>query len=222
MATKERLLTALREALDEPGRQWLVQALGRAERGSLDDLLTAYTAASRRMGDRPLPIPAEAATDAFERWSLEDAARALLLLRRAETSPATFRDDAIACYDQGDAREQRSWLRAVGTLPDPEQFLAAAIDACRSSILPIFEAIACENAYPSRYFPERNFNQVVLKALFSGVALSRIVGLDGRLNAELTRMASDYADERRAAGRSVPADIGMAMQDRTRQQEQPR
>ena len=159
---------------------------------------------------------------AFERWTLEDAARAVLLLRRAEASAATFSDDAVACYEQGDAREQRSWLRAIGTLPDPKQFLASAVDACRSSILPIFEAIACENPYPSRHFPERNFNQVVLKALFSGVALSRIVGLDGRLNAELTRMASDYADERRAAGRPVPADIGMAMQDRTRQQEQPR
>ncbi len=177
MASKERLLTALRGALDEAGRQWLVQALGRAETGSLDELLTVYTAASRRMGNGPLPTPADG--PAFEHWTLEDAARVLLLLTRAGTSPATFREDAVACYEQGDAREQRSWLRAIGTLPDPEQFLAAAVDACRSSILPIFEAIACENPYPSRYFPERNFNQMVLKALFSGVALSRVVGLDG-------------------------------------------
>jgi len=68
---------------------------------------------------------------------------------------------------------------------------------------------------PFSTLPERNFNQLVLKALFNGVALSRIVGLSGRLNAELTRMAGDYADERRAAGRAVPADIGLAMQPRS-------
>ncbi len=224
MATKERLLTALRNALDESGRQWLAEAVGRAETGTRDDLLTVYTAASRRIGNGPLPVMAGAAPDSteFDRWTLEDAARALLLLARAATSGATFKDDVVACYELGDSREQRSWLRAVGVLPDPEQFLPLAVDACRSSILPIFEAIACENPYPFRYFPEPNFNQMVLKALFSGVALSRIAGLDGRLNPELTRMASDYAAERRAAGRAVPADIGMAMQDRARHQEQPR
>ena len=50
---------------------------------------------------------------------------------------------------------------------------------------------------------------MVLKALFNEVALSRIAGLAGRRNAELTRMAADYASERRAAGRTVPADIGL-------------
>ena len=78
-------------------------------------------------------------------------------------------------------------------------------------MLTIFEAIACENPYPARHFPELNFNQMVLKAAFNGVALARVVGLSSRLNAELARMASDYASERRAAGRSVPADLGLVM-----------
>jgi len=43
------------------------------------------------------------------------------------------------------------------------------------------------------------------------VRLERIVGLDRRANPELTRMAADYAAERRAARRPVPADIGLAM-----------
>ena len=95
-------------------------------------------------------------------------------------------------------------------LPDPSQYLPLAIDACRTNILPLFEAVACENPYPSRHFPERNLNQLVLKALFNGVALVRIVGLETRANAELTRMATDYAAERAAAGRSIPADISLA------------
>jgi hypothetical protein len=79
--------------------------------------------------------------------------------------------------------------------------------------VPVFEALACENPYPSQYFPERNFNQVVLKAMFNSIALERIVGLKSRLNPELSRMARDYAAERTAAGRSVPADLCLALQE---------
>ena len=48
---------------------------------------------------------------------------------------------------------------------------------------------------------------MVLKALFTGVTLARIIGLDERVTPELGRMAADYASERRAAGRSVPEDL---------------
>ncbi len=99
--------------------------------------------------------------------------------------------------------------------------LPQAVDACRTSIQPLFEAIACDNPYPAGHFPELNFNQMVLKALFNGVALSRIVGLQGRLNPEMSRMAGDYAAERRAAGRAVPADIDLAMIATDRGQELP-
>ena len=60
-----------------------------------------------------------------------------------------------------------------------------------------------------RYFPELNFNQMVLKALFIGSPLARLVGLEERITPELVRMAEDYAAERRAAGRSVPEDIAL-------------
>jgi hypothetical protein len=140
-----------------------------------------------------------------------DAARAALLLARAgAAAPPAFVDAALRCYENGDASEQRSWLRAVALFPEPQRFLATVIDACRTNIVPNFEAVACENPYPSRHFPDLNFNQLVLKALFNDIRLSRIVGLSARANSELARMATDYAAERRAAGRSIPVDIGLA------------
>ena len=51
------------------------------------------------------------------------------------------------------------------------------------------------------------------KALFIGVPIARIVGLRRRLNPDLSRMARDYASERRAAGRTVPADLSLALHD---------
>lgn len=214
LGPKEQLLAALRSRMDDGASSWLREAIGIAGRGGVDDLLTVYTAASQRMGAARLDAQAlaPAAGVLVEHWSLEDAARAVLLLTRAEAAngSADFVAAATSCYEQGDAREQQSWLRTVGVLPEPQRFLALVIDACRSSVQPIFDAVACENPYPAQFFPERNFNQLILKALFNGVALARVVGLAGRLNPELSRMAADYAAERRAAGRSIPNDIDLA------------
>ena len=192
--------------LDATTSQWLDRAA--TERG-IDELAAAYTAVGRHVGRAPLALTAEEHSNVgdlhLDRWTLEDAARAVLVMTRFNL-PA-----AIACYERGDSSEQQSWLKSVAVLPDPDQLLPVVIDACRTNILPLFEAIACENPFPARHFPERNFNQMVLKALFNKVALARIVGLPARRNADLTRMAADYASERRAAGRDVPPDIGLAM-----------
>jgi hypothetical protein len=218
MGIRESLHRHVRECTDAAAARWLDDATPRAATGSRDELLALYTAASRKLGTAPLGLADDAPFgDAWsgvplDRWTLEDAGRTLLLLARhdAAASPDAGAADAVACYEQGDAREQQSWLRGVALLPEPARHLPLVIDACRTNILPVFEAVACENPYPARYFPERNFNQVVLKALFNGVALARIAGLAARANPELARMATDYAAERRAAGRSIPADIALA------------
>lgn len=184
-------------------------------------LLDAYARAPLRVGRGPLDLTADQLRElqsafpgiGFERWTRDDAARALLLIahRNHGNSGTAFVTAALECFEQGDAREQQSWLRAIALWPEADAFLSHAIDACRTNIVPVFEALACDNPYPAAYFPELNFNQMVLKAMFNNIALSRIVSLGTRLNAELTRMARDYAAERTAAGRIVPADIHLAM-----------
>jgi hypothetical protein len=233
MTTAEVLRRCVDAQIDAPAAHWLTAALRRAAHGPPAELLLVYTEASRHLGRAPLRCdpadPIDPAADlrvgrdgppplwpAFppSHWALEDAGRLLLLLARHDASPGSSDDWAIAarvCFEQGDTREQQSWLRAVALLPDAPAFLPLVIDSCRTSILSLFEAVACENPYPAVHFHEGNFNQLVLKALFNGVALNRILGRASRLNPELARMASDYADERRAAGRSVPRDISLAM-----------
>jgi hypothetical protein len=110
------------------------------------------------------------------------------------------------CWRTGDNGEREALLKALPRLSAPERFVPVAVSACRTHVLPIFCAIACENPYPAAHFPELNFNQMVLKALFLEVAVDRIVGLTGRATSELARMAEAYASERRAAGRPVSAD----------------
>jgi hypothetical protein len=110
-------------------------------------------------------------------------------------------------FRTGDSEERIALLAVLPALPDALAYVETAVEACRTNVGDVFEAIACENEYPARHFSEQAFNQMVMKAVFSGVSLSRVWGLAGRVNSELERMARDYSAERRAAGREVPADV---------------
>lgn len=198
----DTILFELRSTIDAAAAVWLESAL--ASSGDVAVLCRSYTAAPKHVGRGPL---SSALRDSAA-WTVDDAARCALLQAAAQRMDAgAFTAAAVECFERGDSREQQSWLRGISLLPDPVRFLAMAIDACRTNIVPLFESIACENSYPAAFFPAPNFNQMVLKALFNNLAVRRISGLRERLNPELSRMARDYADERRAAGRSVPSDI---------------
>ena len=217
------LLSAItRSRLDQGGTRWFDDALNAAGQDR-NRLLGSYTGALRRAGisalslsvDERAAVSSVAPGLSMDHWAIADAARAALLLAAAESAPDVdaWVELATACFDNGDAREQQSWLRALRLMPDADRFTETAVDACRSHIQPTFESIACDNVFPAAHFPQNQFNQMVLKALFIGVRVERIAGLPSRLNPELSRMARDYAAERRAAGRTVPADLPLALHD---------
>jgi len=176
-----------------------------------------FTAASRKVGRAPLPANADeqalqtsVGVDWGLPWGDDDLARVAMLSAAAERiAPAVLETRVAACYRHGDNRERRAVLRALPFLRDGARFVPLAVDACRTHVQPIFEAIACENPYPAAHFPDDNFNQMALKAAFVGIALDRIVHLSSRQSPELARMADDYAAERRAAGRPVPPDLAL-------------
>ncbi|XXF78424.1 EboA domain-containing protein [Myxococcaceae bacterium GXIMD 01537] len=183
----------------------------RAVRGR-NAVLAEFPAAGRRAGRRPLQLDADEGARLAEAgvdWPL--APRTDDLWRITLLAAAAYAPDFEAlvgdCYRGGDNEERRAVLRALPLLPEPERFVPLAVDACRTHVVPIFEAIACENPFPSRHFPDLAFRQLVLKAVFLEVRLPRVRGLAPRVDAELERMARDCADERRSAGRPVPEDL---------------
>ena len=196
----------LRVRLPEPG-----------DPGARNAFFVAFTGAQRRFG------PARPALSAGERgslhaagivepasFSLGDLARALLLCRICAAVPAAEHVALLTdVLRKGDNGERIALLRALPLLPEPQRFTELAIDACRTNVLDVFAAIACDNPFPARYFPDPNFNQLVIKALFVELPLARVQDWQRRSNPELVRMASDYEAERRAAGRPVPADIAL-------------
>lgn len=190
------------------GAAWL-----RAQLGEPAKFAAAFAGAARRLGTAPagevaLAIPWSSASSA------DECGRAALLLAVIGERDA----DALIVRDlvrRGDVRERQAVLRALAGLTGPERFVELAVDACRTNVQSVFEAIACDNAFPARYFPDAAFNQLALKALFIGAPVARIVDLSSRVTGELVRMVDAYASERRAAGRPIPDDAALFRRNAT-------
>ena len=220
---REALLEFVKSRSTPEGWRWFEKAVQATSAPVESNVMIGYyTGASRRLGKQALLLNEEEKTRLDQLtppldltpWGTDEAGRAVLLLSLTHLARDEFGQLVEEIYRQGDSREQQSWLRALSMLPECERFLDSAVDACRTNIIELFESIACENPYPALYFPELNFNQLVLKSLFNGIAIARTADLESRLNPELSRMADDYVSEREAAGREVPTDIWLALAPR--------
>ena len=174
----------------------------------------AHAGCGRRFGHEPVALSTterEAlgfTAPGAEGWPLSAVGRAALQLKLCEQLPPDEHLPRLRrLYQTGDNRERESLLHNLCQLPEPARFTEIGIEACRSHVQSVFEAIACENPYAYQFFPDPAFHQVVIKAFFTEVAVVRIVGLPERRSERLSDMARAYASERRAAGRSVPKDL---------------
>lgn len=106
-----------------------------------------------------------------------------------------------------DDEEKTSLMKGLSLLDNKGELLTFVIDLTRTNSTDLFAAIALNNAYPANFFPEHNFNQLVLKALFSHLNISALSQLEARRNDELTRMVLDYKEELIKANRSIPESL---------------
>jgi len=67
--------------------------------------------------------------------------------------------------------------------------------------------VALKNPFPSQYFDERAWNQMVIKAIFLQRPLYQIQNADERANPNLAKILVDFAHERWAAGRKVMPEL---------------
>ncbi|WP_448520652.1 EboA domain-containing protein [Rhodoflexus sp.] len=75
------------------------------------------------------------------------------------------------------------------------------------------QPLALENPYAAEYLDENEWNQMVLKAIFTNQPVQKIIGLRERANANLARMLSDFAHECGAAGRHVVPNLWLCVSD---------
>jgi hypothetical protein len=215
MTAHHLVLVWLHRQLAEPARQWLDEQLDKLSGEARErDLFIALGMAPRKLGKADLVLrdsdlaQADAARPGWDPrgWSVDEAARILILLRsggRGERFAERFRQ---LCRT-GDVAEQIAFYRGLPLYPDPELLEAQAGEGARTNMRAVFEAVAHRNPYPKEQFSENRWNHMVLKALFVGSLLHPIQGLDERANPALMRMLCDYAHERWAAGRPVSPEL---------------
>jgi hypothetical protein len=183
---------------------WLVEAEARV-RADPTAIRTLFPAVGRKVGRGALR--SESDPQGLVHGTVDDLARTRLLAVLAEVLDGTeLATEVSQLYRYGDDAERRGVLRGLAALP------AAAVpagidvikDALRANDIRLVAAAMGE--FGARHLDDHSWRHGVLKCLFVGVPLAAVADLDRRTDAELLRMVGDYAEERRAAGREVPAD----------------
>ncbi|MBG6135580.1 EboA domain-containing protein [Longispora fulva] len=172
-----------------PASPWLDAALDRVavEPASI---ATLFPAVGRHVGRDPLT----------EGWRTDDAARALLL---TALPPRAVVGEVRALYRYGDADEKRAVLLALPALLVGDRCADLLGDALRTNDTRLVGAALGPYA---AHLEAAAWRHGVLKCVFMGVPLSVVHDLTERADAELAEMLGGLADERAAAGRSVPDD----------------
>ncbi|WP_326597150.1 EboA domain-containing protein [Streptomyces brevispora] len=131
-----------------------------------------------------------------------DSVRALLLIEARAGLAAVTR-----LYEQGTAAERRAVLLTLPALDLGATAVALVEDALRANDTTLIAAAV--GPYAGDRLDPHNWRHAVLKCLFTGVPVDAVAQLARRSrgDAELARMLGDYAAERIAAGRPVPADL---------------
>ncbi len=137
-------------------------------------------------------------------WTVDELARvAFMSCLPTENNQATLGK----LIDAADMRESVALYKGLIFLDNAEEFTLRAIDGLRTNISHVFDAIALDNAFPTQYFEEDPWNQMVLKALFMQRPIYRIWDLDERRNKTLALIMRDYAQERWSGHRQVSPEL---------------
>ncbi|KAA5830627.1 sugar phosphate isomerase/epimerase [Saccharopolyspora hirsuta] len=201
-AVADRSMSALRAAA-VAAHPWVRAA---EERIGADPtaIRSLFPAAGRHVGRGPLRP--EVDPSGLVHGTTDDHARTRLLAVLAEARPDDLAAEVVDLHDFGDGAERRGVLRGLSALPGiagaTRQLLESALRSNDPRLV-----VAALSGPAAAELDQHSWRHGVLKCLFLGVPLEAVADLERRSDAELARMVADYATERRAAGRSVPADV---------------
>jgi len=215
--SKNSLIREIFPSISEAKQEWLQKALQTISTSDQisEDLGLYSTMAKRKLGPALLThsagIDNEFSTINLQRWSIADAGRLILLITAIQHAPEQSQSIIVNYYKMGDESEHIALIQGLIIFAPADFLTELALDVGRSNNLEVLAALILDNPYPACFYNEQEFNQMVLKALFLGLSIERIEGIQQRANADLTRMGENYVVEREQANRSVPVDIWLAI-----------
>lgn len=206
--SKEYLSDILKSNLSESEYQWLEKAVEKIlGTKSKKDLYMTYSLCPSRIDDRP--ILDFGPTDYEWKEYLEVQKASTLEISRIYLLSAVLQSDEVfekpvqQLIQVADKTELETFLKYLILLPGSGNFEFVGVEALRTNIATVFNAISQYNPYPSEHFTTAEWNQMYLKAAFMGQDLKKIPEVEKMANQDLARIISDYAHERWAASRTV-------------------
>lgn len=204
---------SIKEALDSQSEKgsllWLNERIKKLEENkSVKDLYMAYSLLASKFDKQTRLKVDKEDNGALQYFKSHDAnllevARIYLLVKVLEIDEEFYGPKVANIVQVADTTELETFLKFLDLLPNAEMFRVTAVEALRTNISLIFDAITLNNPYPAKYFNDQQWNQMYLKAAFMERDLSMIQSVDERANADLARIISDYAHERWAASRKI-------------------
>ncbi len=204
----EQLLEILQKNVAVESNKWLMDKITGicADKSTKQLYLTYSLIGSKIVANQRIEIPGESALNEYlsmQGTTCTQIARIYLLIRVLNFDHQFFSPKVANIIQVADTGELETFLKFLILLPRPEDYVATAVDALRTNISTVFNAIAYHNPYPARFFNEQQWNQMYLKTAFMQGDLSALAQIDKRANAELARIIADYAHERWAASRDI-------------------
>lgn len=202
--------------IQESSLIWLDDKIEKiANTGNEKIFFTAFSSVPRFTGKNDLKLtPDDLQTAAAFRpgwnpsnWSVDQGARTLLVLALVQQKPEKYVQIIERAFTTADVNELVALYQSLPLFAYPEKWLKRACEGVRCNMTVVFNAVALQNPYPAEYFDNLAWNQMVLKALFVGSPLNSIYGLGERANPALSKMLTDYIQERRSAKRSVSDEV---------------
>src|SRR5689334_20465588 len=192
-------ISAALEARARPeGLDWLREASA-AVAADVTAIRSRFPMVGRKVGREPLDPSADPAD--VHAWTIDDAARTLLLL----AGGSAIEGELAELYRYGDAAERRGVLRALPFLEIGERGLGLVDDAIRTNDTRLIAAAL--GPYATEHLPDASYDQAVLKCVFVGVPITGLDGIPARVTPDGARMLGAFVHERVAAGRDVPAEV---------------
>ncbi|PRC93430.1 EboA domain-containing protein [Solimicrobium silvestre] len=207
------LSTTLHQQLDDAANAWFVSQLAQLHNEANEaKLFKALGLAARYVGKSSLLFNEQEAAKlrrGFDPtyWSVDQAVRVAFLLTSFVHQPDEFSARLNRIADSAEINELIALYRGFALYPASAELEPRAREAIRSSMRPIFEAMAHRNPYPADIFDQAAWNQMIVKCFFMDSALWPIQGLEQRANPELARILVDLAHERWAAGRAINPEL---------------
>ena len=196
--TLSELSAALEARTTPEGLAWLREASASIA-ADPTAIRTRFPMVGRKVGRETLDPEADS-TDIFA-WTVDDAARTLLLLALGDAAEGELSE----LYRFGDAAERRGILRALPFLELGDRGLYLTDDAIRTNDTRLIAAAL--GPYATEHLSDAQYDQAVLKCVFVGVPITPVHGVPARVTPDGARMLAAFVHERVAAGRDVPAEV---------------